>query len=110
MTMADLAGDAYRRALTADPERDDLRFDRAEVLARTPRFLGRRPEAIQELETVIERGDRGGTVTPETYRLLGTLLLEQGARDRAVEAWQAGGGAFPDDETLQDLLRLHAND
>lgn len=105
--LAEDAEGAFQRALEADPERDDLRLRRAFVLARTPSFLGRRGEAIEELETLVQRGDAGGSVDPRAYSTLGTLLLEQGQKQRALEAWQRGAGAFPDDEALRELLRLH---
>ena len=105
--LGDLADEAFRRGLDADPERDDLRLERARTLARMPSFLGRRSEAIRELETLVLRGETGGQAQPDTFSLLGTLLLEQGSSDEALATWQRGAATFPDNDALRRLLELH---
>ncbi|MFT5463960.1 MAG: tetratricopeptide (TPR) repeat protein, partial [Planctomycetota bacterium] len=105
---AEQADDAFGMALELAPERNDLRYERAQALAQWPSFLGRRGQAIDELETIIDRGNGGAAAPARSYRLLGTLLFEQGAHSEAVDAWQRGAGAFPDHAGLQELLQLYS--
>lgn len=101
------ADKAFDRALEADPEHWEARFQKAVSLANWPDFLGRKPEAVRNLETLVTQQETRGDNRPEylqTYLILGNLYSQQGKDDKAREIWQKGLRVFPNDAELRKKL------
>jgi tetratricopeptide (TPR) repeat protein len=97
------ADKAYDAALNINPEHWDARFGKAVSLSFWPPALGKQPLAIKEFETLLEQQSRQATRSDfaQTYLFLGNLYLQTGAGAKALETWNKGLAAFPDNEALK---------
>ncbi len=94
-------------ALSLDPRSWEARFALAMNHFHTPGFLGRAPDALRELETLLaQQGEAADSPRYAlTYAFLGDLYLKGGDRARALELWRKGAALFPTDEMIQERLR-----
>lgn len=96
----------YERALSLDPTSWDARFMLAMNHYHTPEFLGRTPDAIREMETLVAqqggRADRPYFALP--YLFLGDLYQRTGNAAKAAETWRQGAALFPGDARFAQKL------
>lgn len=99
---------AFAKAIELDESHLEARFIKAVSLANWPAFLGKTPQAMNELETLIDM--QSGLSTDrqfsEPYLVLGNLYMQTGERDRALAIWRDGLTAFPDNADLLAQLQL----
>lgn len=99
-TKADAAFDA---ALEIDDHHWGARFQKAIALSFWPAFMGRRPESIQNFETLIQQQE-AGPLRPEgamTYLFLGNMYAEAGDAEKARATWERGSRYHPDSADLK---------
>ncbi|MBK7643882.1 MAG: hypothetical protein IPJ19_12690 [Planctomycetes bacterium] len=102
------ADKAFDRALALDDHNWEARYVKAVSLSNWPAFLGKQPEAIANLETLVKQQSQG-PVQPyyaQTYLILGNLYKQTGKSDQALEMWQQGLALFPDDAEMQKQIQL----
>jgi tetratricopeptide (TPR) repeat protein len=102
------ADKAFDRALALDDHNWEARFTKAVSLSNWPAFLGKQPEAIANLETLVQQQSQG-TLKPEyaqTYLILGNLYKQTGKNDQALAMWQQGLALFPEMAEFQKQIQL----
>ena len=102
------ADKAFDRALALDDHNWDARFTKAVSLSNWPAFLGKQPEAIANLETLVQQQSQGA-LKPEyaqTYLILGNLYKQTGKNDQALAMWQQGLALFPEMAEFQKQIQL----
>ncbi|MGQ0613973.1 MAG: tetratricopeptide repeat protein [Planctomycetaceae bacterium] len=102
------ASAAYDEALKIEPEHWQARFGKAFGTSQIPAFLGQRPAAIQQFESLMELQERK---PPQanfafTYFQLGNLYKDAGNTDKAREVWERGRRLFPQDKALTEALEV----
>ena len=103
-TQADQAFDA---ALTIDPNHWSARFTKAVSLTFWPDFLGKKKDAIAQLEILIGQQEQRPAQPnyAQTYLYLGNLYEQQGDPEKATAAWKKGLGLFPTNAELQGKVK-----
>jgi len=102
------ADKAFDKALSLDNHNWEARYVKAVSLSNWPAFLGKRPEAIANLETLVEQQSQG-PLQPhyfQTYLTLGNLYKDSGSADKALAMWQQGLALFPDNADLQKQIQI----
>jgi len=102
------ADKAFDRALAIDDHNWEARFTKAVSLSNWPAFLGKQPEAIANLETLVQQQSQG-ELKPnyaQTYLILGNLYEQTGKKDKALAMWQQGAALFPDNAEIQKQIQL----
>lgn len=102
------ADKAFDHALALDDHNWEARYVKAVSLSNWPAFLGKQPEAIQNLEVLVQQQSQG-EVKPyyaQTYLILGNLYKQSGKSDQALAMWQQGQALFPDNEDLLKQIQL----
>jgi tetratricopeptide (TPR) repeat protein len=102
------ADKAFDRALALDDHNWEARYVKAVSLSNWPAFLGKQPEAIANLEILVQQQSQG-PLQPhyaQTYLILGNLYKQTGKSDQALAIWQQGQALFPDDAEIQKQLQL----
>src|SRR6185369_14949845 len=96
------ADEAFARALALDPGHWEARFTKALCLTYWPAFLGKQGECLRELETLIAQQEKSPPKQKfvQAYVVLGNLYLQQGARVKALRAWERGLAQFPGNAEL----------
>ena len=92
-------------ALSVDSTHWEARFTLAMHHFHTPEFLGRTPDAVRELETLLRQ--QGGRAEPhfaETYVYLGDLYRRTGREAEARALWERGARLFPGDARFGERL------
>jgi tetratricopeptide (TPR) repeat protein len=102
------ADKAYDAALALDPDHWDARFGKAISLSFWPPIFGKQPQAIKEFETLLASQSKRPAQPShaQTYLMLGNLYAQSGKADKALEIWQQGLAAFPDNAALKDKIAL----
>lgn len=100
------ADSAFDRTLALDEDHLDARRTKAISLSFFPPIAGKRPEAISQFETVIEKQKQHPVEDgfAETYVLLGNLHLEGGDTEAAIAVLEDGLAAHPGDAQIQAQL------
>jgi vitamin B12 transporter len=105
MGQGNLIGQAnalLEEALQIDSTHWEARFTLAMHHYHTPEFLGRTPEAIRHLETLLrQQGDGAQPHFANTYLYLGDLYRRSGREPDAVAIWQRGAALFPQHAELR---------
>ena len=92
-------------ALQIDSTHWEARFSLAMNHFNTPEFLGRTPDAIRHLETLLrQQGDGAQPHFAQTYLFLGDLYRRTGRADEAAALWQRGAALFPADARFAEKL------
>lgn len=92
-------------ALQIDSTHWEARFTLAMHHYHTPEFLGRTPEAIRHLETLLrQQGDGAQPHFAETYLYLGDLYRRASRADDATAIWRRGAALFPADPRFAQKL------
>jgi tetratricopeptide (TPR) repeat protein len=102
------ADKAFDRALVLDDHNWEARFTKAVSLSNWPAFLGKQPEAIANLEILVQQQSQG-PLQPhyaQTYLILGNLYQQTGKPDQALAMWQQGQALFPNDAELLHQIQL----
>jgi tetratricopeptide (TPR) repeat protein len=102
------ADKAFDRALALDDHNWEARYVKAVSLSNWPAFLGKQPEAIANLETLVQQQSQG-EVKPyyaQTYLILGNLYKQSGKNDQALAMWQQGAVLFPDNADILKQIQL----
>ena len=102
------ADKAFDRALALDDHNWEARYVKAVSLSNWPAFLGKQPEAIANLETLVQQQSQG-ELRPEyaqTYLILGNLYKQTGKSDQALAMWQQGLALFPGNAEFQKQIQL----
>ena len=105
-TYAIKADQSFDKALAIDEKNWGARFAKAISLSFWPPVFGKTGEAIKHFEILVQQ-QQGGATSPEfaqTHLLLGNLYLQQGAKDKAIAAWQQGLSLFPDNAQIQQQI------
>ena len=100
------ADKVFDQALALDPQNWDARYWKAMAMSHWPTQMGKVPEVMQHLLTLVEQQEAGAP-RPEfvqSYTLLGEQYLKAGHADYAQQIWQRGATAFPNDPALKDKL------
>ncbi len=102
------ASAAYDEAIKLDPEHWQARFGKAFGTSQIPAFLGQRPAAIQQFETLMEMQERKPPQSNHafTYFQLGNLYKDAGNADKARDVWERGRRLFPEDKALTEALEV----
>jgi tetratricopeptide (TPR) repeat protein len=108
--MALQADKDFDAALALSPTDWDAEYEKAESLSYWPDYLGKGPEVVERLNSLISQQ---ATLAPRpefarSYALLGQQFQNAGQNDRAIQTWQQGLTAFPLDSNLQQRL-AHAS-
>jgi tetratricopeptide (TPR) repeat protein len=101
------ANKALGAVLAADSANWRARFLLGVHHFRTPRFLGRTPDAIAQFE-ILRRQQGNRTDHPDfalTYVYLGDLYERQERTEEARATWATGARLFPDNPELQQKIR-----
>ncbi len=96
----------FDKVLTLDSNHWEARFSKAVSYTFWPDFLGKKKEALQHFETLVEQ-QKTLPVQPhhaQTYLFLGNLLEQRGNKERAREIWQQGAQRHPDSQELKGKL------
>ncbi|MCC7013857.1 MAG: hypothetical protein IT454_14970 [Planctomycetes bacterium] len=103
-TKADKAFDA---ALTLDDQHWDARFSKAVSLSFWPALFGKKQEAIDNFEVLVQQQAKlpSDARYAQTHLWLGNMYDERGEKDKAVAAWRAGLELYPDDEALKKKVQ-----
>lgn len=109
---AGMADAAFDKALEIDDHHWDARFSKAMSLSFWPPIFGKKGEAIQHFEILVDQQEQTSPQSgfSSTYQLLGNLYQEQGETEKALEIWNKGLGLFPGDESLMKQLSIHEPD
>ena len=102
------ADKAFDRALALDDHNWEARYVKAVSLSNWPAFLGKQPEAIANLEILVQQQSQA-KLQPhyaQTYLILGNLYQQNGKADQALAMWQQGQALFPNDAELQKQIQL----
>jgi tetratricopeptide (TPR) repeat protein len=102
------ADKAFDKALALDNHNWEARYVKAISLSNWPAFLGKQPEAISNLETLVQQQSEG-PVQPhyaQTYLTLGNLYKQTGKSDQALAMWQQGLALFPDNADLLKQIQI----
>jgi len=102
------ADKAFDRALALDDHNWEARYVKAVSLSNWPAFLGKQPEAIANLEILVQQQSQG-PLQPhyaQTYLILGNLYKPTGKNDQALAMWQQGQALFPNDAEIQKQIQL----
>ena len=92
-------------ALQIDSTHWEARFTLAMHHFHTPEFLGRAPDAIRHLETLLrQQGDGAQPHFAGTYLYLGDLYQRAGREADAVAMWRRGAALFPGHAELSARL------
>jgi vitamin B12 transporter len=92
-------------ALQIDSTHWEARFTLAMHHFHTPEFLGRTPDAIRHLETLLrQQGDGVQPHFANTYLYLGDLYHRGGRADDAAALWRRGAALFPADARFAQKL------
>lgn len=104
--LATQADAAFDRTLALDEDHLDARRTKAISLSFFPPIAGKRPEAIAQFETVIEKQKQHPVQDgfAETYALLGNLHVEGGNTEKAIAVLQDGLAAHPQNAELKAQL------
>lgn len=104
-----LADQAFDRALEADPEHWEARFQKAVALSNWPEFMGKMGESLHQFETLVEQQERQAAKPQfaQTYFFLGNMYQRKGDAKAALDAWRRGLALFPDSEMLREQIRLN---
>ncbi|WP_420126003.1 hypothetical protein [Longimicrobium sp.] len=99
------ANGLLEEALQIDSTHWEARFSLAMNHFHTPEFLGRTPDAIRHLETLLrQQGDAAQPHFAETYLYLGDLYRRTGRVDEATALWRRGAALFPADGRFAEKL------
>jgi hypothetical protein len=95
------------QALEVDPLHWSARFVLANILLRSPSFLGRAPRAAEQLDILLrQQGERREHPTfARVYELRGILFSRDGQTDSARALWARGAALFPTDTALARLAQ-----
>jgi len=102
------ADKAFDKALSLDNRNWEARYVKAISLSNWPAFLGKQPEAIANLEILVQQQSEGA-VKPhyaDTYLTLGNLYKQTGKNEQALAMWQQGLALFPDNADIQKQIQL----
>jgi tetratricopeptide (TPR) repeat protein len=102
------ADKAFDKALALDDHNWEARYVKAVSLSNWPAFLGKQPEAIANLEILVQQQSQG-PVQPhyaQTYLILGNLYKQTGSADKALAMWQQGLALFPDNADIQKQIQI----
>jgi tetratricopeptide (TPR) repeat protein len=102
------ADKAFDRALALDDHNWEARYVKAVSLSNWPAFMGKRPEAIANLEILVQQQAQG-PLQPhyaQTYLILGNLYKDSGSADKALAMWQQGLALFPNDADMLHQVQL----
>ncbi|HEX2077178.1 MAG TPA: hypothetical protein VHG08_05700, partial [Longimicrobium sp.] len=92
-------------ALQIDSTHWEARFTLAMHHYHTPEFLGRTPDAIRHLETLLrQQGDVAQPHFANTYLYLGDLYRRSGREADAAALWRRGAALFPSDARFAEKL------
>ncbi|MEO6529261.1 MAG: porin family protein [Gemmatimonadaceae bacterium] len=93
------------QALEIQPTHWTARFVLANIMFRSPPFLGRAPRAAKEFDALLaQQGDRADVPQyARVFEFRGTLWKRAGDESRAGELWKRGAALFPGDSTLARL-------
>lgn len=98
----------FNAALTLDPTNWEAQFEKAITLSRWPAGLGKGPEVIDRLNTLVAQQEASTTPAPpefaQTYALLGQQYQAAGQPEKATQVWQQGLARFPLSTTLQNAV------
>jgi tetratricopeptide (TPR) repeat protein len=98
----------FNAALTLDPTNWEAQFEKAITLSRWPAGLGKGPEVIDRLNTLVAQQEASTTPAPpefaQTYALLGQQYQAAGQPEKAAQVWQQGLARFPLSTTLQNAV------
>jgi len=97
------ANELLERALDLDPQHRGARFALAMNHLHAPAFLGRRDDAMRELERLLADHPAGRDRRLALAHLrLGELYEQEGRSAEAAEIWGRGAARFPDFAPLQE--------
>ncbi len=102
------ADKAFDRALALDDHNWEARYVKAVSLSNWPAFMGKRPEAISNLEILVQQQSQG-PLQPhfaQAYLTLGNLYKDSGSADKALAMWQQGLALFPDNADFQKQIQI----
>ncbi len=98
----------FNAALTLDPTNWEAQFEKAATMSYWPAGLGKGPEVLDRLNTLVAQQEAATTPPPpefaQTYALLGKQYLAAGQPEKAAQVWQQGLARFPLSTTLQNAL------
>ena len=105
---ATLADGALNAALEVDPGHWEARFTKATALSFWPDVFGKKAEAIQNYEMLIEQQGGQAPVArhAQTHLLLGNMYHQTGQADKALATWRAGLALFPDNSDLASQIAI----
>ena len=100
------AAKSYREALKRSPENWDAHFDLAFGTSQAPDFLGMRPQAIKQFESllVLQESTPRQPHHVQTYFQLGTIYKNEGNAEKAREIWAKGLRLFPENKRIREAL------
>jgi hypothetical protein len=100
------ADEAFTRALSLNPEHWEARFTKALCLTFWPAFLGKQPECVRELETLLSQQEKSPQEEKfvQAYVVLGNLYLQYGDRAKALGTWKRGLVQFPGNPELSGKI------
>jgi tetratricopeptide (TPR) repeat protein len=100
------ADEAFTRALSLNPEHWEARFTKALCLTYWPAFLGKQPECVRELETLLSQQEKSPQEEKfvQAYVVLGNLYLQYGDRAKALHTWKRGLVQFPGNPELSGKI------
>lgn len=99
------ANGLLEEALQIDSTHWEARFTLAMHHFHTPEFLGRTPDAIRHLETLLrQQGDEAQPHFANTYLYLGDLYRRTGREEEALAVWRRGAALFPENAELRAKL------
>jgi len=102
------ADKSFDKALAIDDHNWEARFTKAISLSNWPAFLGKQPEAIANLEILVQQQSQG-ELQPhyaQTYLILGNLYKQTGKNEQALAMWQQGLALFPNDADMLHQVQL----
>jgi len=104
--LAFTALDEFSKALEKDETHFDARWLRSILNYNMPKFLGKLPRAIKDLEKMVEQG--GGTAGDDRYArvyyLLGRAYGKAGRAEDAKKTHEKGISLFPGDDRLKKAV------
>jgi tetratricopeptide (TPR) repeat protein len=96
----------FNAALTLEPTNWEAQFEKAATLAHWPQALGKGPEVLDRLSTLVAQQEASTTPAPPefalTYALLGEQYRAAGQPEKATQIVQQGLARFPLSTTLQN--------
>lgn len=105
---ANLADQAFDRALALDDRHWEARFSKAISLSFWPPAFGKQQEAISQFETLLAQQQEQPLQQGfnQTYLYLGNLYSQTGQTAQAIATWQAGLELYPEDEEMAAQLEI----